>query len=325
MAKDRIALITGISGQDGAYLARALLDDGYAVHGTSRSLTTENVARLSSLGVVDRVRLHSLDLLDPAEIASCLAAARFTHIFHLSAQSSVSASYKSPAETIRSITISTANLAGGVASLLPDATFVNASSSEIFGTSDFPMDEGTPFLPRSPYGIAKASAHWLVADWRRRGHRFSSVIMFNHESPLRSRQYVTMKIVTGAVDIYRRQSDSLVLGNLEVVRDWGWAPEYVEAMKRIADEDTAEDYVVATGQPFSLRDFMASAFGCLGLKWQDHVSTSPEFMRQADISRSVGNPAKINRNLGWKAMCAGRGVVERLVAAELERNQAKTD
>jgi GDPmannose 4,6-dehydratase len=313
----KLALITGISGQDGAYLAKTLLSHGYEVHGASRSLDPGRTDRLSAVGVLDQVSLHTVNLLDPKSVSDCLLSAPFTHIFNLAALSSVARSFEDPAGTISSIIIGTHNLLQAVEQALPSVRFVNASSGESFGTVHGPADEDHPLLPRSPYGIAKAATHWLTGQGRARGHHFSSAIMFNHESPLRPPTYVTKKIIAGVIGIHRREIDQIILGNLDVVRDWGYAPEYVEALRMMGEYNEARDFVVATGHAFSLTEFVITAFDYFGMDWRKHVRMSPELLRPADIAYSVGNPAEIKRRLGWAASCKGKLLVERLIEAEL--------
>ena len=313
----KTALITGITGQDGAYLARTLLDDGYRVHGTSRRRETADTSRLAAVGALDDVELFSLNLDDLDSVAGLLESEAYTHVFHFAAPSSVAQSFKDPAATINSIVIGTHNLVQAVEKTRPEAILVNTSSSESFGTVSAPADETCPFLPRSPYGIAKATTHWLVDQGRLRGHRFSSAILFNHESPLRPEAFVTRKIVLGAIKVHNKEIDHLDLGNLDVVRDWGWAPEYVQAIRSIAECDEPNDFVIATGEGMELTDFVATAFGCFGLDWKNHVRTAEELLRPADIGYSVGDPGRIRQRLGWTAECRGRRLVERLVEAEL--------
>ncbi len=317
VAKQRVALITGVTGQDGAYLARTLLRHGYVVHGTSRSPSPGRTARLSALGVRDRITLHDVDLLDVASLRECLTAAPFTHVFHLAAPSSVARSFDDPAGVVTSITIGMDVLLRLLEQDLPSARLINAASGECFGNVEEPADETSPFCPRSPYAVAKASAHWLVGRSRSRGHHFSSAILFNHELPLRAPEYAIRKIVAGVVAIHRGEADRLELGNLEVVRDWGWAPEYAEALRLIGERDAPGDLVVATGRATSLKDLMIATFDHFDLDWSAHVRISSDLLRPSDIEFSVGNPARIERELGWKAERTGKPLIEGLIEAEL--------
>ena len=315
---EKTALITGISGQDGAYLARILVDRGYTVHGTSRASNKDNFSNLSSVGVIDDVILHHLDYRDTEKLEEFVRANGFSHVFHLAAPSSVSLSFLDPIGTIESIVVCTQNLIRAIDVSRRETRFVNACSSECFGDVSDKANETTPFRPMSPYGTAKGAAHRLVERQRASGRRSSSAILFNHESPFRESSYVTKKIITGAIDAHHKRIDYLEMGNLDVVRDWGWAPDYMEAMVLIGERDEPDDFVVATGAGMELTRFVELAFGYFGLDWKNFVRTSPEFMRPADIRYSVGDPARIERELGWAATCRESALVERLIRAELE-------
>jgi GDPmannose 4,6-dehydratase len=319
----RTALIFGISGQDGAYLAKLLLEQGYVVHGTSRDAEGSSFASLRALGILDRVRLHSAALADFRSVAQAVQNILPSEIFNLAAQSSVGLSFQQPVETIDSIMHGTINILEAIRFLGLETRFYNASSSECFGNTETPADEATPFQPRSPYAVGKAASFWAVANYREAYHLFAcSGLLFNHESPLRPTRYVTQKIVRGAADIAERKTDKLTLGALDLTRDWGWAPDYVDAMARMLKHDQPEDFVIATGTPVRLQDFVDAAFRCFGLDWTAHVESDAAFMRPSDISMSVGNPAKAERLLGWAATIRMPALVEQLVAAELSRRQA---
>jgi GDPmannose 4,6-dehydratase len=247
------------------------------------------------------------------------------HIYNLAAQSSVGLSFEQPVETIDSIMHGTINIMEAMRFLTLDAKFYNAASSECFGNTgkEQPADENTMFRPRSPYAVGKAASFWAVANYREAYGLFAcSGLLFNHESPLRPARFVTQKIIRGVTDIATRRADSLNLGALALARDWGWAPEYVEAMHQMLECDAPEDFIIATGETNTLEDFVATAFLCLGLDWRAHVVLNPTLLRPLDITFSSGDPAKADRVLGWKASKRMRDVVSELIEAEhLRRTQ----
>jgi GDPmannose 4,6-dehydratase len=316
------ALIFGVSGQDGAYLAQSLLARGFEVHGTSRDRESSNYANLRRLGIYDRVTYHSAVLGDFRNVATVIKNVSPAHIYNLAAQSSVGLSFEQPVETIDSIMHGTINIMEAMRFLPLDARFYNAASSECFGNTekDRPADETTTFRPRSPYAVGKAASFWAVANYREAYGLFAcSGLLFNHESPLRPARFVTQKIIRGALEIASGRAETLSLGALMLARDWGWAPEYVGAMARMLERDTPEDFVIATGETNTLEDFVATAFSCFGLNWREHVVLNSSFLRPLDISFSSGNPAKAERVLGWKAAKKMRDVVASLADAECER------
>ncbi|MDH7972892.1 GDP-mannose 4,6-dehydratase [Sphingomonas sp. AR_OL41] len=315
------ALICGISGQDGAYLARLLVDKGYQVFGTSRNIASADLSRLAAVGVGDQVTLCSATLSDFRSILTTLAEIRPSEVYNLSGQSSVGLSFGQPVETIESITVSTINLIEAIRFLDPTIRLYNAGSSECFGdTVRTAATEETPFQPRSPYGVAKSAAHWIVRNYREAYGVFGCTgILFNHESPLRPRQFVTRKIVDGACAIKQGRLDRLTLGNLDITRDWGWAPEYVVAMWSMLQGETADDYVVATGKACSLAEFVARAFAVLDLDWRDHVDIDKATFRPLDISYNCGDASKASAQLGWRAETLMPDVVDRMVAESLAR------
>jgi len=323
MAQER-ALILGISGQDGAFLARLLLARGYIVHGTSRDREMASFANLHALGLAERVNLHSAVPSDFRSVLQVISKVRPARIFNLASQSSVGLSFDQPIETLDSIIGGTLNILEAIRTLNLDTRFYNASSSECFGNTDEePADEETPFRPRSPYGVGKAAAFWAVANYREAYNLFAcSGVLFNHESPLRPTRYVTRKIVSGAADIAARHADHLSLGELDIARDWGWAPEYVDAMARMLELERPEDFVIATGRLSTLEDFVRRAFDYFGLDWHQYVEIDPELKRPSDIRVSVGNPAKAERLLGWRAETAMPALVDRLLDAEMERRRS---
>jgi GDPmannose 4,6-dehydratase len=316
------ALILGASGQDGAYLADLLIRRGLDVHGTSRDKDVSSYAGLRRLGIYDRVKLHSAVLGDFRSVVTVLNDIRPALIFNLAAQSSVGLSFEQPVETIDSIMHGTINVMEAMRFLGLDAKFYNAASSECFGNTnrEQPADETTMFSPRSPYAVGKAASFWAVANYREAYGLFvCNGLLFNHESPLRPARYVTQKIVRGAVGIAAGRARTIELGRLDIARDWGWAPEYVEAMARMLDLDTPEDFVIATGHTRTLEDFVAAAFACVGRNWRDHVAENRALHRPIDIMHSSGNPSKAARLLGWKSEKKMTDVVNLLVDAEMRR------
>jgi GDPmannose 4,6-dehydratase len=318
----RRALIFGVCGQDGVYLAKLLHDQGYEVHGTSRDKEMANMAGLARMGVIDDVTVHSAALLDFRSVLQVIGDVRPDEIYNLAGQSSVGLSFAQPVETFEGIILGTLNILECIRFLKLPARFYNATSGEVFGNTETPADETTPFRPRSPYGVAKSTAFWTVANYRESYGIFAcSGILFNHESPLRPSRFVTQKIVRGAVDIAERLNDRLTLGNLDVARDWGWAPDYVDAMARILKHDEPDDFVVATGTSTTLTAFVEAVFDCLGLDCHTHIETEAGLMRPTDIRVSVGDPGKAKRKLDWVADVRMPHLVNRLVEAELERRK----
>jgi GDPmannose 4,6-dehydratase len=322
-SNDRTALIFGISGQDGAYLADLLLRQGIRVHGTSRDKESGSFACLHTLRILDKITLHSTQLDNFRSVVTTLKHVAPSHIYNLAAQSSVGLSFEQPVETIDSIMHGTINVLEAIRFLALDARFYNAASSECFGnTSHCPADEAAEFRPRSPYAVGKAAAFWAVANYREAYGLFAcSGVLFNHESPLRSTRYVTQKIVRGAMDIAKNKLSVLELGALELSRDWGWAPEYVDAMQRMLEYSQPTDFVIATGATHSLKDFVAGCFSCFNLDWRNHVIISDAFRRPTDILYSSGNPQKAKDLLGWSATVTMPRVVELLVEAEEVRRR----
>jgi len=317
-ATGKRALIIGISGQDGAYLARALLRRGYEVVGTSRDAQLSSFGNLARLGIRQQVRVHSMALTDFRSVLETLMRFEPAEIFNLAGQSSVGLSFEQPVETLESIAIGTLNVVEVLRLLRTPARFYNACSSECFGeTPPGGAVETTSFAPRSPYGVAKATAYWTVANYREAyGIWACSGILFNHESPLRPERFVTRKVIEVARRLAEGSGERLTLGNIDIERDWGWAPEYVEAMADMLQLDAPEDFVIATGETHSLRGFVAEAFAQVGLDYRDHVTTDPELLRPSDIRRSCGNPGKATRLLGWTATVKMKDVVRRMLETQ---------
>ena len=321
----KVALILGIGGQDGAYLAKLLLSKGYEIHGTSRDDQTRRFDSLAVLGVQDQVTTHSLSLNDFRSVFRVLRKVRPSEIYNLAGQSSVGLSFDQPVETFESIAVGTLNILECLRMLDYSAKLFNAGSSECFGNTPEPADEQTPFHPRSPYAAAKAASFWTVANYREAYSLHAcSGILFNHESPLRPQRFVTRKIVSTAVRIANGHDERLRLGNISIYRDWGWAPEYVDAMWRILQQGTPDDFVIATGRSHSLEQFVATVFAAVGLDWQNHVDVDPGLFRPSEIDQSVGNPGKAQRVLGWEATMTMPDIVAELVAHEqaISKNQS---
>ncbi len=297
------ALIFGISGQDGAYLAKLLLDRGYTVYGTSRDAQVSSFGNLEYLGIQDRVELRSAALNDFRSVLQVLSKTQPDEVYNLAGQTSVGLSFDQPVEALESIAIGTLNILEAIRFTGKPIKFYNAASSEVFGDiNGVAADETTPFSPRSPYAVAKATAFWEVANYREAYGIFAcSGILFNHDSPLRPERFVTQKIVASACRIAAGTQDKLYLGNIDVRRDWGWAEDYVEAMYLMLQQERSDDYVIATGESYKLADFIEIAFNCVGLEWQDYVISDKTLWRPTDIAISCGNPTKAKEQLGWEA------------------------
>jgi GDPmannose 4,6-dehydratase len=321
----KIALIFGVSGQDGAYLAKHLLDLGYCVVGTSRDAQVSSFKNLVRLGIHQQVRLESVAINDFRSVLQILRRIKPDEVYNLAGQTSVGLSFEQPVETFDSITIGTLNLLEAIRFLGEPIKFYNASSSECFGdTLGVIADEATPFRPRSPYGVAKAAAFWQVANYREAYNLFAcSGILFNHESPLRPERFVTQKIVAAACRIAAGSTEKLQLGNISIERDWGWAPEYVEAMHLMLQQAKPEDYVIATGRTCKLEDFVKLSFAEFGLDWQEHVVVNASLLRPTDIAVSAGNPAKAMQQLGWQAHYSINDIVHNMIAAKVNPDNAK--
>jgi GDPmannose 4,6-dehydratase len=312
------ALITGISGQDGSYLAELLLDKGYEVHGLVHGSTDGRFERLD--GVIDRITLHPGDLLDEHSLVGVLRRSSPDEVYNLAAMSSVAESWRLAVATAEYTAVGVTRLLEGIREVCPEARFYQASSSEMFGRArETPQSEKTPFYPRSPYGVAKAYGHFITVNYRESfGIHASSGILFNHESPRRGQSFVTRRISRGVAEIKLGLSDELVLGNLDVRRDWGYAREYVEAMWRMLQQPEAADYVIGTGVSHSVRDLVEVAFACVDLSADEHVRIDPALARPADIEELVANPRQAKERLGWEARTSFEEVVELMVRADLE-------
>jgi GDPmannose 4,6-dehydratase len=313
------ALICGVSGQDGAYLARLLVSKNYHVTGTSRDAQMARFENLVRLGIRDQVDCLSMSLTDFRSTLQVLDKVHPDEVYNLAGQSSVALSFEQPVEAMTSISTGCLNLLEAIRFSGQDVRFYNASSSECFGdTGGRAADETTPFRPRSPYGVAKAAAHWTVANYRDAyGVHAVNGILFNHESPLRPYRFVTKKIVAAACAAAKGRKQKLRLGDLEIKRDWGFAPEYVEAIWRMTQLDVPTDLVIATGQTHSLREFVSAAFDAVGLDWSDHVEVDDTLRRPSDIAYSAGNAALAQRLIGWRTQSTMKDVVRLMLEAEL--------
>lgn len=319
MNQPRTAIICGIAGQDGAYLAQLLLQKGYRVIGTSRDAQISSFSNLARLGIREQVEVASMALSDFRSVLQVLARYQPDEVYNLAGQSSVGLSFEQPVETLESISIGTLNLLEVIRFLNHGIRLYSAGSSECFGdTGDVPANEETPFRPRSPYAVAKAAAFWQVANYREAyGLHASSGILFNHESPLRPERFVTQKIIQAVRRIGNGSKERLQLGNINIQRDWGWAPEYVEAMWKMLQQPKAEDFVIATGETNSLQDFIIEAFCAVNLDWQDHVDLDASLNRPTELSISRADPRRASEKLGWQAKTKMRGVVRAMMQAGL--------
>jgi GDPmannose 4,6-dehydratase len=314
------ALITGVTGQDGSYLAELLLEKGYAVHGIVRRSSTENFERIAHLA--DRITLHQADLLDQLSLIDVIKQVRPVEVYNLAAQSFVPTSWKQPVLTGEFTGIGVTRMLEAIRLLDPKGIrFYQASSSEMFGkVREVPQSETTPFYPRSPYGVAKVYGHWITVNYRESyGIYCCSGILFNHEGPRRGREFVTRKISEHAARIKLGLAKELRLGNLDAKRDWGFAGDYVRAMWLMLQQPEPDDYVIATGQTHSVREFVQEAFAHVGLDWQRHVVTDPSLIRPAEVDLLVGNAEKARSQLGWKPEVDFRGLVRMMVDADLSR------
>jgi GDPmannose 4,6-dehydratase len=311
------ALILGVAGQDGCYLARLLLQKGYEVVGTSRDAMAASFANLDRLGIRAEVQTASAAINDFRSVLTVIQKHRPDEIYNLAGQTSVGLSFEQPVEAMESIAAGTLNVLEAIRFVDRPIRFYNAGSGECYGeTGDTPADEQTAFWPRSPYAVAKSSAHWLVRNYREsHGLHGCTGILFNHESPLRPERFVTQKIVRAAARISAGSKEKLRLGNMGVRRDWGWAPEYVEAMWLIVQQDQPDDFVIATGRTESLEYFTQQAFAYFDLDWRDFTTTETGLFRPSDIGTSSGNPAKAKDKLGWSAQTDVDGVIASMCEA----------
>ena len=322
MADVRRALITGITGQDGSYLAELLLDKDYEVHGLIRRASTFNTSRIDHLYVDPheadaRLFLHYADLTDGSRLVTLLKRIDPHEVYALGAQSHVRVSFDEPEYTGDVTGLGATRLLEAIRDAEVNPRYYQASSSEMFGASPPPQNEDTPFRPRSPYGAAKVYAYWMTRNYREAYGLFAvNGILFNHESPRRGETFVTRKIARGAARIAAGLDDALYLGNLDAVRDWGYAPEYIDAMWRMLQADAAEDFVVATGTAYSVRDFVQYCFDRVGLDWEKHVRFDERYLRPTEVNALIGDASKAERRLGWKPQVMAPELAQIMVDAE---------
>lgn len=314
------ALICGISGQDGAYLSQLLLQKGYQVIGTSRDTKASNFVNLKQLGIADEIEFLAMAINDFRSVLNVFKRIKPDEVYNLAGQSSVGLSFEQPVETLESINIATLNLLEAIRFLELNTRLYNAGSSECFGesTKENPADENSCFLPRSPYAVAKASAHWLISNYREAYNLFACTgHLFNHESPFRGERFVTKKVISSVVKISQNKQKQLHLGSLNIIRDWGWAPEYIEAMWLMLQQTKADDYVIATGRSVTLKHFVHSAFNYFNLDMEQYLVLNKVLLRPTELRCSYANPDKAHQQLGWKAQYDVDDVVKMMIEDEL--------
>lgn len=316
------ALITGVTGQDGAYLSKLLLEKGYRVHGLLARRSTDTLWRIRELGVEDDVHFIDGDLTDLSSLIRAMEVSKADEVYNLGAQSFVGTSWQQPIVTAQIDGVGALNVLEAVRIVNAKARFYQASTSEMFGLIQAEkQDEATPFYPRSPYGVAKLMAHWATVNYRESfGIHASSGILFNHESPLRGIEFVTRKVTDAVAKIKRGKQNELRLGNIDAKRDWGFAGDYVEAMWLMTQQEAGGDYVVATGTTTTVREMCAIAFDYAGLKMDNHLVIDPAFYRPAEVDVLLGNPAKANRILGWTPKTSLEQLITMMVDADLRRH-----
>ncbi len=321
------ALILGISGQDGSYLAKLLLEKGYRVVGSSRDASISSFSNLKKLGIKEEIQTESVSSTDFRSVLQVLKKIEPDEVYNLAGQSSVGLSFSQPMETYESISVGTLNLLEAVRMLEIPVRFYNAGSSECFGNIDGERaTEETPFRPRSPYAVAKAAAFWQIANYREAYDIFAcSGLLFNHESPLRPSRFVTQKIVQEACEIKKGRKNKMNLGNISVIRDWGWAPEYVEAMWLMLQQEKPEDFIIATGKSYSLENMVETVFSILDMDWRHYVELNPDLLRPTDIKISLADPSKAEQKLGWKASHTMKEVAAMMVEAYMTDMMKMTD
>jgi len=315
------ALITGITGQDGAYLAKFLLDRGYEVYGTYRRLSTPNFWRLQYLNIFEKINLIPADLLDSASIFEAIKISKPDEIYNLAAQSFVGASFEQPVATGEITGLGVIRILEAIREIDPQIRFYQASTSELYGGKNLrPQNEETPFQPASPYAAAKLYGYWITKIYREGYGIFAcNGILFNHESPLRGLEFVTRKISNAVAKIALGVEKELPLGNIEARRDWGFAPEYVESMWLMLQQKKPDDYVIATGETHSVKEFVQEAFKFVGLDWQDYVKIDKRFFRPLDVNYLQGDPTKAKKKLGWKPKVKFRELIKIMVKEDLQR------
>lgn len=318
----KVAFITGITGQDGSYLAELLLSKGYKVYGMVRRASVEKFERIAH--IMDRIELIQGDLLDQYSLISALKKAQPTEVYNLAAQSFVPTSWAQPVLTSEFTAIGVTRMLESIRLVDPKIRFYQASSSEMYGkVLETPQTENTPFYPRSPYGVAKVYGHYITVNYRESYDLFAvSGILFNHESPRRGLEFVTRKVTDGVARIKRGLSSELRLGNLDARRDWGFAGDYVEAMWLMLQQDTPDDYVIATGETHTVKELVQVAFDHAGLDWEKYVKLDPAFIRPAEVDLLIGDPSKAKKQLGWTPKVSFEQLVKMMVDSDIERLSA---
>jgi GDPmannose 4,6-dehydratase len=321
--KRKVALITGITGQDGSYLAELLLGKGYEVHGIIRRSSSFNTSRIDHIyqdphETSPKLSLHFGDLIDGVGLTNLVREIQPTEVYNLGAQSHVQVSFKMPQYTGQVDALGVVGLLEAIRSAKIEARFYQASTSELFGSTPPPQNEDSPFRPRSPYAAAKLMAYWCTVNYREGyGIHASNGILFNHESPRRGETFVTRKITRAVADIANGSKKKLFLGNLHAVRDWGYAKEYVESMWLMLQQDKPSDYVVATGVGATVRDFVEASFSRVGLDWQDHVRVDPKYIRPTEVDALIGDPSKTKNDLNWSAKVQWKELAEIMVDSDM--------
>jgi GDPmannose 4,6-dehydratase len=308
------ALIFGASGQDATYLSKFLLDKGYFVYGASRDTSKKNLENYIKLNIYNDISFYDVSIIDFRSVLQLISKIKPDEIYNLSGQTSVATSFLQPVETIESIILGTLNILEAIKYINLPIKFYNAGSSECYGNVKEPVTENTPFYPRSPYGFSKAAAFWEVLNYREAYGLFCCTgILFNHESPLRQDKFVTMKILNAAYEISNGSTTKLQLGNINISRDWGWAPEYVEAMWLILQHNTPDDFIIATGNSYTLKEYINEVFMSFNLDWEKHVEVNNHFFRPTDIESGIANPNKAYNILNWRAKSDMKSLVKKLV------------
>lgn len=325
MTEAKRAFITGVTGQDGSYMAEQLLHKGYEVHGLVRRSSTFNRGRIDHLHHDEHIpgnnlHLHYGDVTDAARMQQLMVDIRPHEVYNLAAQSHVRVSFDEPAYTAQASGISTLNVLEAIRSTDTSIRFYQASTSEMFGASPPPQNEDTPFYPRSPYGVAKVYSYWITRNYREAYDLFAvNGQLFNHESPRRGETFVTRKITRGVASIAKGLSTELWMGNLDSIRDWGYAPEYTDGMWRMLQADSPEDFVLATGSAYTIKDFLTFAFAHVGLEWQEYVRFDPKFLRPTEVDQLIGDASKARSVLGWEATVLPPELARIMVDADLAR------
>ena len=325
MSEAKRALITGVTGQDGSYMAQQLLEKGYEVHGVVRRSSTFNRSRIDHLHHDEHIpgknlHLHYGDVTDAARMAQLVSDTHPHEVYNLAAQSHVRVSFDEPAYTAQATGVSTLNLLEAIRTVDTSIRFYQASTSEMFGASPPPQNEDTPFYPRSPYGAAKVYSYWITKNYREAYDMFAvNGQLFNHESPRRGETFVTRKITLAVANILKGNQTELWMGNLDSIRDWGYAPEYTDGMWRMLQADSPEDFVLATGSAYTIRDFLTFAFAHAGLDWEDYVKFDPKFLRPTEVDELIGDAGKAKAKLDWSATVLPPELAKIMVDADIAR------